>query len=201
MNDTEILAHLARDAKLAPALDPRDWVPRNGEPGVYGPLLRAVCGQQLSVAAARTIWSRFLHHFGEAVPPPADLLDTDPDTLRTLGLSRQKSAYLRHIASYFTTHPTALPHWESLDDETIVRELTTIKGVGVWTVRMLLMFALHRPDVLPVGDLGIQRGMQLLYGLDGKGKQLHRQMEAVAEAWRPYRSYACRSIWRWKGEQ
>ena len=198
MHPDRILRHLARDARLAPYLDPQHWQQETTTPDVYRRLLRAICGQQLSVKAAATIWGRFEAHFGGNAPSPADLLDTELATLRALGLSRQKAGYLQNIADYFTTAPTAYEHWSALSDEAIVRELTQIKGVGVWTVEMLLMFALHRPDVLPVGDLGIQQGMQQLYGIETTGKALRTRMVEIAAPWRPYRSYACRTIWRLK---
>ena len=198
MHTDRILRHLARDVRLAPHLDPQHWTHQAAAPDIYRRLLRAICGQQLSVKAAATIWARVEAHFGGIAPSPADLLDTEPTTLRSLGLSRQKAGYLQNIAAYFTTAPTAYDHWSVLSDEAIVRELTQIKGVGVWTVRMLLMFALHRPDVLPVGDLGIQQGMQQLYGIEDTGKALRTRMTDIAEVWRPYRSYACRTIWRIK---
>ena len=193
-----ILAHLASDPVLAPHLNSSHWLESSTTENVYHRLLRAICGQQLSVKAAATIWQRFVELFGGAPPSPAELLHTPAERLRGAGLSGQKSGYVRNIATYFETHPTAAAHWQGLSDEAIIRELTQIKGVGVWTVQMLLLFGLQRPDVFPVGDLGIQQGMQQLYGLTATGKALRQRMSAIAEAWRPYRSYASLALWRVK---
>ena len=198
MSTSDVLVHLAKDPLLAPHLDEQHWTHTPGSTDVYERLLRAICGQQLSVKAASTIWGRVQAHFGDSVPPPAELLDVETDTLRSLGLSRQKASYLHHVAAFFVEHPTDKAHWQTQSDEEVLRALTSIKGVGVWTVEMLLIFTLHRPDVLPLGDLGVQQGMALLYDLPETGKELKRRMTEIAEAWRPYRSFASRSIWRYK---
>ena len=122
------------------------------------------------------------------------------DALRQIGLSRQKSEYVRNVAAYFTELQHSAPPWEAWPDEAIIQALTGIKGVGVWTVQMLLMFSLGRPDIFPVADLGIQTAMRRLYNIDSKGSILHREMTTIAEAWRPYRSYACFYLWNWKDQ-
>ena len=198
MSSDQILAHLGRDTQLAPHLNAVHWLETDPVPNVYHRLLRAICGQQLSVKAAATIWGRFVAHYGDAPPSPTELLDTEISVLRSVGLSGQKAGYVRNIATYFLDRPTDSVHWLSQTDDYILRELTGIKGVGVWTVEMLLLFGLQRPDVFPVGDLGIQRGMQQVYGLTETGKALKARMVEIAEQWRPYRSFATRTLWRVK---
>jgi DNA-3-methyladenine glycosylase II len=119
------------------------------------------------------------------------------DELRTAGVSRQKAGYLRNVAAFALTHDLSARALADLPDEEVIRELTQIKGVGRWTVEMLLMFTLGRPDVLPVDDLGIQNAMKRLYRLRGTGRALHRRMVAIAENWRPHRTLVCRHLWPW----
>lgn len=165
---------------------------------LFEDLLRAIIGQQLSVKAAQTIFSRFLELFPAQIPD-ARLLPGLPDSvLRDIGLSRQKTAYVRNAAAFFLEIPADALPWHARSDVSIIEELTKIKGVGLWTVQMLLMFSLGRPDVFPVADLGIQTAMRRLYGLEKQGKELQEAMISIAERWRPYRSYACFYLWNWK---
>ena len=165
---------------------------RRGSPYRY--LVRAVLYQQLAGAAARAIERRFHEAFGGRTPPPAELAAASPARLRALGLSRQKVAAVQSIARAFldgSVRPRQLPH---LDDEEVIAQVTTIRGVGEWTAHMLLMFSLGRPDVLPVGDYGVRKAAQQLYELDDLPKPV--ELEAIAEAWRPYRSVASWYLWR-----
>src|SRR5262249_34516370 len=137
---------------------------RRGKP--YAGLLRSILFQQLAGAAALSIERKVLGHFDGRYPRPETLLASTDAPLRSFGLSRQKIAAMRNVATAFASgnvRERALFH---LDDDTVVTQLTTIKGIGEWTAHMLLMFNLGRPDVLPVGDYGVRKGVQLLYGLD-----------------------------------
>lgn len=194
----EVIAHLSRDRALVPLLEQISIPDRHSESDVYAQLIRAIVFQQLSGKAASTIHGRFLGLFPDGYPWPELLLALELEELRAVGLSQQKATYIQHIARYFMEHQLFDHPWHQLKDEEVLALLTPIKGVGKWTVEMLLMFTLQRTDVLPLDDLGIQQAMQGLYGLEGKGKGLHKQMEAIAEAWRPYRTYACWYLWRWK---
>lgn len=161
----------------------------------YTALLRAIVGQQLSTKAARTIYGRLLAFFDEAPPTPAQVLDADPDALReAAGLSRAKTAYLRSLAEHVLSGELELDRFDELDDDTIVAELTAVKGIGVWTAHMFLMFQLGRPDVLATGDLGVRKGAQLAYGLDEMPSPA--ALQELAAPWAPYRSAACRLLWR-----
>ncbi len=194
----QVIAHLRRDPALGALLDKISIPDRASDMDVYAQLIRAIVFQQLSGKAASTIHGRFLGLFPDGYPWPELLLALEIPELRAVGLSQQKAAYIQHIARYFVAHQLFEHDWHKLSDEEVLALLTPIKGVGKWTVEMLLMFTLGRTDILPLDDLGIQQAMQGLYGLEGKGKALHRQMEAIAEPWRPYRTYACWYLWRWK---
>ena len=167
---------------------------RRGRPGdAYGALVRSIVGQQLSTKAARTIYERLTEVFGGRTPTPRELLDTDPDVIRAAGLSRAKVAYLRDLAEHVEDRELDLELLPELSDEEISEQLTAIKGLGQWTVDMFLIFHLGRPDVLPVGDLGIRRAVQVGLGLADLPKPA--ELEAIAEPWRPYRSLACLYLW------
>jgi DNA-3-methyladenine glycosylase II len=162
---------------------------------LYGALVRTIAGQQLSVYAARAIWSKLLAHFDGRVPTPQEILDEDPDTLRTAaGFSRAKVAYLRSLAEHVLGGELELERLAELPDEEVIRDLTAVKGIGEWSAHMVLMFTLHRPDVLPVGDLGVRNAAMRAYDLPAPPKPA--ELEAIAEAWRPHRTRASLYLWR-----
>lgn len=160
----------------------------------YEALLRSVLYQQLAGPAAAAIERRFLALFDGRVPTPAQLAAASDETLRTAGVSRQKASYFRSIGQHFSDGALAGPRLLRASDDDVIEAVTQIRGVGRWTADMLLMFCLGRPDVLPVGDLGIQNAMKLAYGLDAVPKPA--QMIEIAEPWRPYRSAASWYLWR-----
>lgn len=161
----------------------------------YGALVRAIAGQQLSVKAARAIYGRLAARFGDRAPTPEEILDDDPEALKAAaGLSRAKVSYLRSLAEHTLSGELELERLDELDDERVIEELTAVKGLGLWTAQMFLMFHLERPDVLPTGDLGIRRAIERAYGLDALPDPI--AMEEIAQPWRPYRTLACRYLWR-----
>ena len=167
---------------------------RRGRPDdAYGALVRSIVGQQLSVKAARTIYDRLCALYGGRTPSPAELIATDPDELRGVGLSRAKAAYLRDLAEHVEDGRVDLERLPELPDAEVAGLLTAIKGLGQWTVDMFLMFHLERPDVLPVGDLGIRRATQLAYGLEALPNAV--ELTRLAEPWRPHRTLACLYLW------
>ena len=166
---------------------------------VYMALLSSIVSQQLSVRAADTIFNRFLDIFPDRYPYPEKLIRTRNERLRSAGLSQQKSGYLKNVAK-FAVHNDGL-NYDTLKrktNEELVDHLTQIKGVGRWTVEMLLMFTLDRKDVLPLDDLGIQQAIKRLYRLDHEGRELKQKMVEIADNWRPYRSVVCKYLWHWK---
>jgi len=172
--------------------------PREGRPDPedhYGALVRAITGQQLSVKAARSIYNRLTERFGGRPPTPTEILQDEPEELRAAaGLSRAKVSYLRSLAEHVLSGELELERLDELDDEQAISELVAVKGLGTWTAHMFLMFQLQRPDVLPVGDLGIRRAIERAYELDGLPDAA--RIEEIAQPWRPYRTLACRYLWR-----
>jgi DNA-3-methyladenine glycosylase II len=171
---------------------------RDGRPAPddhYGALVRAITGQQLSVLAARAIYGRLTARFDGRAPTPQEILADDPEELRgAAGLSRAKVSYLRSLAEHVISGELELELLDTLSDEDVITELVAVKGLGLWTAQMFLMFQLERPDVLPVGDLGIRRAIERAYRLDGLPDA--PTMERIAEPWRPQRTLACRYLWR-----
>ncbi len=160
----------------------------------YGALVRSIVGQQLSTKAARTIYGRLADLYGGRAPTPEQLLATDPDELRAVGLSRAKAGYLRSLAEHVLSGELELDRLTELSDAEVSAQLTAVKGLGQWTADMFLIFHLGRPDVLPVGDLGIRRAVETHYGL--KDLPDPAELERIAEPWRPHRSLACLYLWR-----
>lgn len=173
---------------------------------VYIALLESIVSQQISVKAADAIFARFRSLFPDQYPGADALLLKSTDELRSAGLSFQKIKYLQSVAEFSLTKSGTAPaldqaYLDTLTDEEIVQYLLPIKGVGRWTVEMLLMFVLDRPDVFPIDDLVIRQRMLLAYpdqtaGLTGKA--LYKTLHEIADAWRPYRTTASRYLWRWK---
>ncbi len=161
----------------------------------YGALVRSITGQQLSVLAARAIYGRLTARFGGRAPTPQEILADEPEELRAAaGLSRAKVSYLRSLAEHVISGELELERLDELPDDEVIAELVAVKGLGLWTAQMFLMFHLERPDVLPVGDLGIRRAFERAYALDGLPDAA--TMERIAQPWRPQRTLACRYLWR-----
>jgi len=190
----------ASDPVLAGVIDLVGRLPtaRQGRPELddhYGALVRTIVGQQLSVLAARAIYGRLTERFGGRPPTPQEILADEPEELRAAaGLSRAKVGFLRSLAEHALSGELELDRLNALDDEAVIAELVAVKGIGEWSAHMFLMFHLDRPDVLAVGDLGIRRAIEIAYGLGELPKPA--QMEQIAEPWRPYRTLACRYLWR-----
>jgi DNA-3-methyladenine glycosylase II len=159
----------------------------------YGALLRSIVGQQLSTKAARTIFGRLVDLFGGHAPTPRQLLAADPGAIRAAGLSRPKIAYLRDLAEHVESGALELERLPQLPDEEVTAQLTAIKGLGAWTADMFLMFHLGRPDILPVGDQGIRRAVQIEYRL--RKPPGPERLEKIALPWRPYRTLGCLYLW------
>ncbi|MFZ1994542.1 MAG: DNA-3-methyladenine glycosylase [Solirubrobacteraceae bacterium] len=161
----------------------------------YGALVRTIVGQQLSTRAARAIYERLTQRFGGRAPTPEEILADDPDELRSsAGLSHAKVRYLRSLAEHVLDGSLELATLGRLSDDEVTAELTAINGIGRWSADMFLMFHLQRPDVLPVGDLGIRKAFEVVYGLPALPES--EEMERIAEPWRPHRTVACLFLWR-----
>ena len=160
----------------------------------YGALVRAIVGQQLSTKAAVAIYGRLAALYGERTPTPRELVETDPETLRGVGLSRAKVTFLRDLAEHVEDGSLDLEHLSELPDEEVTAQLTQVKGLGPWTVDMFLIFHLGRPDVLPVGDLGIRKAVRVEYELEALPDPA--TIAKIAEPWRPWRTLASLYLWR-----
>ena len=193
-------AHLRRaDPVMAAILDtfgppePADDTRRPDDH--YGALVRTIVGQQLSTKAARSIYGRLAERFGGRAPTPAEILADDPEELRAAaGLSRAKVGFLRSLAEHVISGELELERLDDLPDTEVTAELTAVKGLGPWSADMFLMFHLGRPDILPIGDLGIRRAVELAYKLPGLPDPA--ELTRIAEPWRPHRTLACEYLWR-----
>ena len=179
---------LARLIDERPGFDPQAWMAQLPTMDLYGALLFQVAGQQLSVAATRTILGRIEALFGGRLPAPAELLALDPARIREAGLSWRKIGTLRDLAERLTDGRLDADGLSRLSDDELMAELTAIPGIGPWTVQGALLVALKREDVVLPGDLALRKAVQTAYGLDHRPSQ--DEVLAIAEKWRPYRSLA-----------
>jgi DNA-3-methyladenine glycosylase II len=191
--------HLSKDKKFRKVLnlqDPHVLVRRKK---IYLYLCASIMSQQLSTKVADVIYKRFLALYGKKEPTAQQILDTPFETLRGIGLSNAKTNYVHNVCRFFIEEGLDDKQLYKMSSEEVQQKLIRIKGVGKWTTEMILMFALQHEDVFPVDDLGIQQAMTKLYKLDTSSKKLlYEQMHKVAEKWRPYRTYACVHLWKWK---
>jgi len=155
--------------------------------------------QQLSTKVAQVIYKRFLELYKGKEPKPQQVLDTPSEQLRAIGLSNAKVSYVKNVAEFCIEHKITDKKLLAMENDDIIELLTQIKGVGRWTVEMLLMFTLGREDVFAPDDLGIQQAMIKAYKLDNSDKKaLREKMLKLSEKWSPYRTYACLHLWSWK---
>lgn len=160
----------------------------------FAMLVRAIVFQQLSTKAATTIHDRLIHRMPGARPSPEALASLTDVEFRAVGISRQKAAYLRDLCEKVARGALPLDRLEEMTDDEVIDALTEVKGIGRWTAEMFLIFRLQRPDVLPLGDLGIVNAIHKAYRL--RKKPTPQRMQKLGEAWRPYRSIACWYLWR-----
>ena len=188
------LKHLKKDpvmAKIIARTGP--FAMQYREPG-FETLVRSIVYQQLSGKVASVIFARLHAAAGEETLTPAGIMKLRPERMRKAGLSAQKTLYIRELAKHTRRGSVNFEVLPQLEDPAVVDHLTKVKGIGVWTAQMFLMFALRREDVLPVADLGIRAAIKRAYGLGDLPKPA--EMEEIAAAWRPYSSVACWYLWR-----
>ncbi len=191
-------AHLKKDAKLAALLneDTHELKRRKNTPIR---LIASIISQQLSTKVAKIIFDRFLNLYDGKEPSCAQVLATDPIVLRSIGLSNSKVAYVQNVAQFFLDQKITDKQLYSMEPEQVIELLTQIKGVGRWTVEMLLMFSLGHENVFAVDDLGIQQAMIRLYNIKYETKkELQAKMIKKSLTWSPYKTYACLHLWKWK---
>ena len=188
---------LEKDPILAPLLAQHSIILPKPQQNLIHYLCSSILSQQLSTKVAAIILQRFLQFYGGQPPTPQQILDTDPEQLRAIGLSNAKTGYVRNVAQFAIDHQISDSQLYNLSDEEIIQLLTQIKGVGRWTVEMMLLFGMGRPDVFAPDDLGIQLSMVQLYGLDKTNKKLLlAAMNSIAAQWKPERSRACLLLWK-----
>ena len=190
---------LSRDKRLSSVIESCRFPRSRNNHDIHHALLSSIVSQQLSIKAADAIFNRFLDLFDNRSPSPEKIIKLKAPTLRKVGLSQQKAGYIKNVAK-FAIQDDGLNYSQlrKMTNEDLITHLTQIKGVGRWTVEMLLMFAFDRKDVFACDDLGIQQAMKKLYDIEHNDKVLKNRMIEIAENWRPYRTIACKYLWQWK---
>ncbi len=197
--DRPYLEHLSADKKLKRLLDTVQPYQLKKRKNICLRLCASIMSQQLSTKVAEVIFKRFLELYGGDEPTPQQIIDTPFDKLRAIGLSNAKVNYVQNVARYLLEHNTDDRKLYKMTNEEVIDFLTPIKGVGKWTVEMLLMFTLGREDVFAVDDLGIQQAMCKVYKIDPADKKaMKEKMLKISAKWSPYRTYACFYLWKYK---
>ncbi len=195
----QYLSHLNKDKKLQKIIalqEPYVLCKRNH---IHLHICASIISQQLSTKVADVIYERFLGLFTKKIPTAKDIVSMPFDQLRQVGLSNAKTNYVLNVCNFFIDNKLTDAKLHKMEDEELILYLTQIKGVGRWTAEMILIFTLAREDVFAIDDLGIQQAMAKLYKIDlSNKKQMRIKMMAVSDKWKPYRTYACRYLWRWK---
>lgn len=200
-NSQEYLSHLSSDKYLVTILNDHEPFVLRKKKNVCLRLCASIMSQQLSTKVAEVIFKRFLLLFDTTDPSPEQILAVPYETLRSIGLSHAKATYVHNVANFAIEQGLSPRKLQAMDNEEVIAYLTGIKGVGRWTVEMLLMFTLARPDVFAVDDLGIQQAMIRLYNLKKlEKKALKEKMLRISAKWSPYRTYACLHLWNWKDQ-
>jgi DNA-3-methyladenine glycosylase II len=188
------LQHLRKDPVMGQIIERTGPFSMQYREPCFETLVRSIVYQQLSGKVANVIFGRLHAAAGERTLTPAGIMKLRPERMRRLGLSAQKTLYIRELAKHTRRGSLVFESLPESDDLTVIERLTRVKGIGVWTAQMFLMFALRRPDVLPVADLGIRSAMKRAYGLEDLPKP--EEMARIAAAWKPYTSIACWYLWR-----
>ncbi|MBC7933837.1 MAG: DNA-3-methyladenine glycosylase 2 family protein [Rhizobacter sp.] len=193
------IAHLSKDKKLAKIIALQQKYELQKRNHVHLHICSSIMSQQLSTKVAAVIYARFLALFKKKNPTPKDVVAIPFDELRAIGLSNAKTNYVLNVCNFFIDNKITDAQLHKMDSEALIDFLVQIKGVGRWTVEMILMFTLGREDVFALDDLGIQQAMTKLYKLDATDKKgMKQKMILLSNKWSPYRTYACRYLWGWK---
>ena len=193
----EILKFLEKDEILTQAIKKTEVkISPELDIDIYFSLLQSIVSQQLSTKVATIIWNRFMDLFVDRYPRAEKILIASHETLRSSGLSNNKVKYIQNVAEFSLENDLSFEFLQTLSDEEIIEYFTRIKGVGKWTVQMILMFPMDRPNVFPVDDLGIQNGMKKLYAIDVEKRELKNELIEIANGWSPYKTLASKYIWK-----
>ena len=195
----EHIIHLSKDKKLKKILEPQEPFVLAKRKNVYLHLCNSIMSQQLSTKVADVFHRRFIALYKTKNPSTAEIAATPFETLRSIGLSNAKANYVINVCNFFIEENITDTKLYQMSNEELIKYLTQIKGVGQWTVEMILMFTLGREDVFAVDDLGIQQAICKLYKIDAADKKtMKEKMLSISKKWSPYRTYACRYLWGWK---
>jgi DNA-3-methyladenine glycosylase II len=193
------LSHLNKDKKLQKIISIQSAITITKRKNVHLHLCNSIMSQQLSTKVADVFQQRFLGLYDGKIPSPTQVATTPFQTLRGIGLSNAKANYIQHVCQFFIAQKLTDARLHKMSNEDLVKYLTQIKGVGKWTVEMLLMFTFGREDVFAIDDLGIQQAMCALYKINAANKKtMQAKMLRISTKWSPYRTYACRYLWSWK---
>ena len=195
----EHILHLNKDKKFKKIIELQEPYVLGKRKNVYLHLCNSIMSQQLSTKVAQVFHQRFLNLYGGKNPTAAQIAATPFETLRGIGLSNAKANYVLNVSNFFIDEKITDAGLYKMSNEELIKYLTQIKGVGQWTVEMILMFTLGREDVFALDDLGIQQAICKLYKIDAEDKKaMKKKMLQVSAKWSPYRTYACRYLWGWK---
>ena len=195
----EHLIHLTKDKKLKKIIELQEPFVLAKRGNVHLHLCYSIMSQQLSTKVADVFHRRFLDLYAGKEPTAHQISVTPFETLRGIGLSNAKANYVLNVSNFFIAEKITDDGLQKMSNEEVIKYLTQIKGVGQWTVEMILMFTLGREDVFAVDDLGIQQAICKLYKIDAADKKMMKEkMLSVSKKWSPYRTYACRYLWGWK---
>lgn len=195
----EYIQHLQKDKRLATIIHEPLHERIQPHKNIPVQLIGSIMSQQLNTKVADIIYNRFLALYNNKLPKPKQILETPNATLRSTGLSNAKVSYVKNVARFCAEHNITDKKLHAMSNEEVIELLTQIKGVGKWTVEMLLMFALGREDVFSIDDYGIRSAMIKLYKLQKlEKKQLRERLVKISNKWSPYRTYACLYFWHWK---
>lgn len=192
------LKHLNKDKVLKPVIGKVGQLQLEPKSNICLSLCASIISQQLSTKVATVIYERFLALLKSSNPKPASILALSHEGLRSIGLSNSKALYIKNVCQFFIDHKITDARLRKMSNDELIELLTQIKGVGRWTVEMLLIFTLGREDVYSMGDYGLQKAMIKLYNIEHQNpKELSVKIQIISQCWSPYRSYACRYLWRY----
>src|SRR4029078_9808135 len=195
----EYISHLSKDKRLAKLINKAEPIQLKFHKNICLRLCASIMRQQLSTKVARVIYNRFIELYNGKEPSPEQIVATPFQKLRAIGLSNAKTQYVLNVAQFAIDHELKDTKLKKMGDEEIIELLTQIKGVGRWTVEMLLMFTLGREDLFAIDDLGLQNAVIKLYKLRIENKkELKEKILKISAKWSPYRTYACLYLWKWK---
>lgn len=193
------ILHLSKDKKLKKVMEMQQPYVLEKRNKVYLRLCASILSQQLSTKVAKVLYERFLNLFEGKQPTALEILNTPATSFRAIGFSNAKASYVHNVARFFIENKITDRQLRAMSNEEVMELLTQIKGVGKWTVEMILMFTLGREDIFAADDLGLKQSVIKLYGIKEIDKKLLQQkIIRISNKWSPYRTYACRYLWGWK---